>query len=54
VCFNVYLELQERYGAYLARLQNTRRPAAAHEQIGLDSLRHGEETPGARARLAAP
>src|SRR6266581_4497529 len=44
VCFNVYLESQERLGAYLARLQNVAgdRPLVMSE-IGLDSLRHGEE-----------
>ncbi len=44
VCFNVYLESQERFGAYLARLQNVAgdRPLVMSE-IGLDSLRHGEE-----------
>ena len=45
VCFNVYLESQERHEAYLARLQNLAgdRPLLMSE-IGLDSLRHGEET----------
>src|SRR2546428_7825410 len=45
LCFNVYLESQERYAAYLARLQNIAgdRPLLMSE-IGLDSLRHGEET----------
>ena len=45
VCFNVYLESQERYASYLARLQNITgdRPLLMSE-IGLDSLRHGEET----------
>jgi GT2 family glycosyltransferase len=45
VCFNVYLESQEPYEAYLARLQNIAgdRPLLMSE-IGLDSLRHGEET----------
>jgi GT2 family glycosyltransferase len=45
VCFNVYLETQERYEAYLARLQNIAgdRPLLMSE-IGLDSLRHGAET----------
>ena len=45
VCFNVYLESQERLGAYLARLQNIagERPLIMAE-IGLDSRRHGEET----------
>jgi GT2 family glycosyltransferase len=45
VCFNVYLESQERYAAYLARLQNLAgdRPLLMSE-IGLDSLRHSEQT----------
>jgi GT2 family glycosyltransferase len=45
VCCNVYLESQERYASYLARLQNLvgERPLLMSE-IGLDSLRHGEET----------
>ncbi len=45
VCFNVYLESQERHEAYLARLQNIAgdRPLLMSE-IGLDSLRQGEET----------
>ncbi|MBI2953626.1 MAG: glycosyltransferase [Chloroflexi bacterium] len=43
VCFNVYLESQNRLEAYLARLQNIAgdRPLVISE-IGLDSLRHGE------------
>jgi hypothetical protein len=43
VCFNVYLETQERLEAYLARLQNIAgdRPLLMGE-IGLDSRRHGE------------
>lgn len=45
VCFNVYLEDQERLEAYLARLQNIAgdRPLLMSE-IGLDSLRNGEDT----------
>jgi GT2 family glycosyltransferase len=45
VDFNVYLESQESYESYLARLQNLvgDRPLLMSE-IGLDSLRHGEET----------
>ncbi len=45
VCYNVYLESQECYASYLARLQNLAgdRPLLMSE-IGLDSLRHGEET----------
>jgi GT2 family glycosyltransferase len=43
-CFNVFLESQERLAAYLARLQNLAgdRPLILAE-IGLDSIRHGEE-----------
>jgi GT2 family glycosyltransferase len=45
VCFNVYLEAPESFEAYLARLQNIAadRPLIMSE-IGLDSLRHGQET----------
>jgi O-antigen biosynthesis protein len=46
VCFNVYLEAQDRLAAYLARLQNIAgddRPLVMSE-VGLDSLRNGEET----------
>jgi O-antigen biosynthesis protein len=44
LCFNVYLESQERLAAYLARLQNIAgdRPLVMAE-IGLDSRRNGEE-----------
>src|SRR5207249_402551 len=44
VCFNVYLESQENLEAYLARLHNiaSERPLGIAE-LGLDSLRHGEE-----------
>src|SRR5436305_4397460 len=44
VCFNVYLESQERLEAYLARLQNMagERPLVLAE-IGLDSRRNGVE-----------
>ncbi len=44
VCFNVYLESQERFDAYLARLHNLAgdRPLIMAE-MGLDSRRHGEE-----------
>jgi GT2 family glycosyltransferase len=44
VCFNVYLESQERLDAYLARLQNLAgdKPLLMAE-IGLDSRRNGEE-----------
>jgi glycosyltransferase involved in cell wall biosynthesis len=47
-CFNVYLESRERLEAYLARLQNIAgdRPLVMAE-IGLDSLRNGEERQGA-------
>jgi O-antigen biosynthesis protein len=43
VCFNVYLETQERLTAYLARLQNLAgdRPLLMAE-VGLDSQRNGE------------
>lgn len=43
VCFNVYLESEERLEAYLARLQNlaNERPLVLTE-VGLDSRRHGE------------
>ena len=43
VSFNVYLETQERFEAYLARLHTIAgdRPLVMSE-IGLDSLRHGE------------
>src|SRR5207249_3025439 len=43
VCFNVYLESQERLQSYLARLQTLvgERPLVMSE-IGLDSRRHGE------------
>ena len=43
-CFNVYLESQDRFEAYLARLQNIvgDRPLLMSE-LGLDSLRNGEE-----------
>jgi GT2 family glycosyltransferase len=43
-CFNVYLETQEDFAAYLARLHNIAgdRPLLMGE-IGLDSRRHGEE-----------
>src|SRR5213596_2142924 len=48
VCFNVYLESQERFEAYLARLQNIAgdRPLIMSE-LGLDALRNGE---GVQAR----
>lgn len=44
VCFNVYLESQENFAAYLARLQNLadNRPLVLAE-MGLDSCRNGEE-----------
>ncbi len=43
VCFNVYLESQERFESYLARLQNIagERPLVMTE-IGLDSRKNGE------------
>ncbi len=48
VCFNVYLESQERLRAYIARLQNIAgdRPLLMSE-LGLDSVRNGE---GAQAQ----
>jgi glycosyltransferase involved in cell wall biosynthesis len=48
LCFNVYLESQARFEAYLARLQNIAgdRPLIMSE-LGLDSLRNGE---GVQAR----
>jgi glycosyltransferase involved in cell wall biosynthesis len=44
VCFNVFLEQQDRLDAYLARLQNLAgdRPLLMTE-LGLDSMRNGEE-----------
>ena len=44
LCFNVYLEQQERYEAYLARLQSLagERPLIMSE-IGLDAYRNGVE-----------
>src|SRR5438132_3300238 len=44
-CFNVYLESQERFAAYVARLQNIVGdfPLVMGE-IGLDSFRNGTET----------
>jgi len=44
VCFNVYLESEDRLSAYLARLQNLagERPLVLAE-LGLDSRRNGEE-----------
>jgi GT2 family glycosyltransferase len=48
VCFNVYLESQERLEAYLARLHNIagERPLLMSE-MGLDSIRHGEDVQAA-------
>lgn len=45
LCFNVYLESQDRLEAYLARLQNVAgdRPLLMSE-LGLDAMRNGEET----------
>ena len=45
VCCNVYLEAQEQFAAYLARLQTLAgdRPLVLAE-VGLDSQRNGEET----------
>jgi GT2 family glycosyltransferase len=44
LCFNVYLEAEDRLRAYLARLQNIAgdRPLILSE-VGLDSLRNGED-----------
>jgi glycosyltransferase involved in cell wall biosynthesis len=44
VCFNVYLESQERFEAYIARLHNIAgdRPLVMTE-MGLDSRRHGRD-----------
>lgn len=44
VCFNVYLESRDRFGAYLSRLQNIAggRPLVMSE-VGLDALRNGEQ-----------
>jgi O-antigen biosynthesis protein len=44
LCFNVYLETQPRFEAYLARLQHLadERPLVMSE-IGLDSRRHGDD-----------
>jgi glycosyltransferase involved in cell wall biosynthesis len=44
VCFNVYLESQERFEAYLGRLQNIAgdRPLIMSE-LGLDAIRNGED-----------
>ena len=48
VCFNVFLESQDRYEAYLARLQNLagNRPLLVTE-IGLDSHKNGEKAQAA-------
>jgi len=47
VCFNVYLEAEDRLKAYLPRLQNIagNRPLIMSE-VGLDSLRNGVATQG--------
>jgi O-antigen biosynthesis protein len=44
ICFNVFLEQQDRFGAYLARLQNLAgdRPLLMTE-LGLDSIRNGRD-----------
>jgi GT2 family glycosyltransferase len=51
VCFNVYLESQERLADYLARLQNIAgdRPLVMTE-LGLDSLRNGEDVQAASVK----
>jgi len=48
VCFNVFLESQDKYDAYLARLQNLagNRPLLVTE-IGLDSHRNGDKAQAA-------
>jgi GT2 family glycosyltransferase len=48
ICFNVFLESQDSYDAYLARLQNLagNRPLVVTE-IGLDSHRNGEQAQAA-------
>ena len=44
-CFNVYLESQEQFAAYLGRLQNIAGDAPLlMGEIGLDSFRNGKET----------
>jgi glycosyltransferase involved in cell wall biosynthesis len=44
-CFNVYLESQDRFAAYLSRLQNIVGDAPLlMGEIGLDSYRNGQET----------
>ena len=43
LCFNVYLETQEKLEAYLAKLQNLARDRPwSWAEVGLDSRRHGE------------
>ena len=50
-CFNVYLESQEQFAAYLGRLQNIAGDAPLlMGEIGLDSFRNGKD-PGTRTRL---
>jgi GT2 family glycosyltransferase len=45
LCFNVYLESQERLEAYLSRLQNIARDRPLiMSEVGLDSQRNGQET----------
>ena len=55
LCFNVFLEAEERLEAYLARLQHLAgdRPLVLTE-LGLDSRRHGEEAQADCSRLADP
>ncbi|TLU83491.1 MAG: glycosyltransferase [Chlorobium sp.] len=44
ICFNVYLESEEKLSAYLARLQNIADDLPlVMAEIGLDSMRNGEE-----------
>ena len=54
-CYNVYLESQDRLRAYLARLQAIvgDRPLVMSE-VGLDSLRHGEDVQARRSREDHP
>ena len=49
LCFNVFLEAEEKLEAYLARLQHLAgdRPLLITE-LGLDSRRHGEDARGPR------
>ena len=44
LCFNVYLEAEERLGAYLAHQNVAGERPLVMAEIGLDSRRHGLET----------